>query len=150
MLIALKKMSYNNLRSVPVYRKALELCIMSRELASYVSNKDLLHLYQSNSLRDIMADAILTDAILIPQQIARAESSNSLAVRRKSARFINIMTRNILSYCNGLEKDGVKEKEYLNLLRKEIRSFRRSFKKWRKSIGPAGSSGSWGFNDYLY
>ena len=59
------------------------------------------------------------------------------------------MTRNILSYCNGLEKDGVKEKEYLNLLRKEIKSFRKSFKKWRKSMGKKGGYGTWGFNDYM-
>ena len=128
-------MPYNNFRSIPVYKKALDLCIISRELASFVSyNKDLLKLYQSNSLRDHIADSLLTDAILIPQQIAEAETSDSQAVRMKSARFINIMIRNILSYCNGLEKDGVKEKEYLNLLRKEIRSFRKTFRIWRKSL----------------
>ena len=142
-------MSQKNLRTVPVYRKALELCLMSREIASYVSyNKDLLKLYKSNSLRDHIADSLLTDAILIPQQIAQAEYSASLAVRVKSATFVSIMIRNILSYCNGLERDGVKEIEYLNLLRREIRSFRKSFKKWRKSIGSNGGDLSWGFNDY--
>lgn len=144
-------MPRKNLRTVPVYRKALDLCRMSREIASYVSsNKDLLHLYQSNSLRDSMADALLTDAILIPQQIARAENTECTAVRLKSASFVNVMTRNILSYLNGLEKDGVKEKEYLNLLRQELRSFRKSFKVWRKSIGGShGPAPRWGFNDYL-
>lgn len=144
-------MPRKNLRTVPVYRKALDLCRMSREIASYVSsNKDLLHLYQSNSLRDSMADALLTDAILIPQQIARAENTECTAVRLKSASFVNVMTRNILSYLNGLEKDGVKEKEYLNLLRQELRSFRKSFKVWRKSIGGShGPTPRWGFNDYL-
>ena len=128
-------MSNKNLRTVPVYRKALDLCKMSREIATYVSyNKDLLKLYQSNSHRDIIADSLVTDAILIPQQIAQAEYSESNAVRMKSATFINIMIRNILSYCNGLEKDGVKEKEYLNLLRTEIKGFRKSFKAWRRSL----------------
>ncbi|MGB5607909.1 MAG: hypothetical protein WBM79_01930, partial [Eudoraea sp.] len=66
-------MPYKNLRTLPVYRKAMELCSMSREIASFVSqNKDLLKLYQSNSLRDHIADSLLTDAILIPQQIAQA------------------------------------------------------------------------------
>ncbi|NKI26222.1 hypothetical protein HCG49_06580 [Arenibacter sp. 6A1] len=128
-------MPYKNLSSIPIYRKSLDLCLMSREIASYVSyNKDLLKLYQSNSLRDIIADSLLTDAILIPQQIAAAEQSESYAVRMKSATFIAIMIRNINSYCTGLEKDGVKEKEYLNLLRSEIKSFRRLFKVWRRSI----------------
>lgn len=140
-------MPNKNLRTVPVYRKALDLCRMSREIAAYVShNKDLLKLYQSNSHRDIIADSLITDAILIPQKIAQAEHSESLSVRMKSARFIHIMTRNILSYCNGLEKDGVKEKEYLNLLRTEIKVFRKSFKAWRRSLR-GGSDNAFGLND---
>ncbi len=139
-----------NLRNVPVYRKAMDLCYMTREIVSFVSyDKDLLHLYRSNSLRDHIADSLLTDAILIPQQIAQAEFSKSRAVRVKSAKFIGIMIRNILSYCNGLEKDGIKEKEYLQLLREEILSFRKSFKVWRKSIGTGNGDARWGFNDYF-
>jgi len=128
-------MSHKNLRKVPVYGKALELCNISRELAWYFSfNKDLLKLYQSQSLRDTILDAILTDSILIQKQIAQAEFSNSQAVRKESAYFINTIIRNINTYCTGLEKDGVKEKEYIHLLRSEISSFRASFKKWRTSL----------------
>jgi len=124
-----------NLRSLPVYGKSLELCKMSREIASYFSfNKDLLKLYKSQGLRDIIANAILTDTLLISQQIARAEHSNSQTERMKSASFINIIIRNINSYCTGLEKDGIKEVEYVNLLRAEVSSFRQDFKKWRSSI----------------
>lgn len=139
-------MSHINLRCVPVYRKSLELCSLSRAIASYVTfNKDLLKLYKSQSLRDIMAEALLTDAILIPQQIAKAEYSRSRSERMKSATFINVMIRNINSYCRGLEHDGVREKEYLKLLRKEVKSFRKSFKTWRKSIINGGDDTS-GFN----
>jgi len=128
-------MSYKNLSSIPIYRKSLDLLKMSREIVSYVSyNKDLLKLYQSNSHRDNIADSLLTDSILIPQQIAAAERSESYAVRMQSATFINIIIRNINSYCLGLEKDGVKEKEYLNLLRNEIKSFRGMYKVWKRSM----------------
>lgn len=93
-----------------------------------------MKLYQSQGLRDIIADAILTDAILIPQQIAQAEHSSSRTERLERISFIGIMIRNINSYCTGLEKDGIKETEYVNLLRKEVKSFRKSFKKWRLSL----------------
>jgi len=93
-----------------------------------------MKLYKSNSLRDIIADSLLTDAILIPQKIALAEKTSSHDERKYTASYINIMIRNITSYCNGLEHDGVKEKEYVNLLRCEIATFRQSFKKWRKSL----------------
>ncbi len=134
-MLSTKKMSRKNLSTVPVYGKAMQLCHLSREIASYISfNKDLLHLYKSKSFRDVLANAILTDAILIPQQIASAERSTSRSERIKRASFIGVMINNINSYCTGLEKDGIKEKEYLDLLRKETKLFRSSFRKWRKSL----------------
>ena len=133
-----------------VYRKALELCDLSKAIASYVThNKDLLKLYQSNSLRDIIADALLTDAVLIPQQIARAEKAGNPVVSFRTARFISVMIRNMQGYTNGLEHHGVKEKEYLNLLRKEIKSFKKVFKKWSNSFGSHGDEDNWGYQDYL-
>jgi len=128
-------MSSENLGAVPVYKKALELREISRHIVSYVSfNKDLLKLYQSNSLRDIIAGSLLTDTKLIPKKIEQTEYSKSYTERINNATFINIMIHNLNSYCTGLEKDGVKEKEYLHLLRQEIRSFRKTFKKWRSSL----------------
>ncbi|MFX0558096.1 hypothetical protein ACOCEA_14945 [Maribacter sp. CXY002] len=108
---------------------------MSREIVSYVTlNKDLLYLYKSKSHRDIMADSLLTDAILIPQKIAQVEQSQSNSERMQNVSFINIMIRNINSYCLGLEKDGLKEIEYLDLLRNEIKSFRKHYKQWKLSL----------------
>lgn len=128
-------MSNKKLQEIPIYRKAMDLCFMSREIASYVSlNKNLLTLCESNSLRDSIANSLLTDAILIPQKIVTAEFSKSSAERMNSISFINIMIRNINSYCLGLEKDGVKETEYLNLLRCEIRNFKKHYKRWKVSL----------------
>jgi hypothetical protein len=125
-------MAYRSLRHLPIYRKALEICTMSREIAAYVSfNKDLMRLCESKSLRDIMANSILTDAILIPQKIAQVEYSECSNERLETISYINIIIRNINSYCMGLEKHGVKEIEYINLLRKEIKSFRKSYKAWK-------------------
>ena len=133
-------MSRKNLGSIPVYRKALELCVMSRAIASYVTfNKDLLKLYTSNSLRDIIADALLTDTILIPQKIAQTEFSLSNDEKNSNISFINIMIKNINAYCTGLERDGVQEIEYVNLLRQEIKSFRKAFKKWIGSLPQNGN-----------
>jgi len=128
-------MSSKNLGAIPVYQKALRLRDISEAIASYVSfNKDVLKRYHSNSLRDNIADSLVNDTVLIPKQIAQAERSKSYSERINSATFINIMIKNINSYCLGLEKDGVKEMEYLNLLRSEIKSFRKSFTKWRRTI----------------
>lgn len=128
-------MSSENLGTVPVYKKALELCEISRHIVSYISfNKDLIKLHQSNSLRDIIAGSLLTDTVLIPKKIEQAEYSECYAERVKNASFINIMIQNLNSYCTGLEKDEANDKDYLQLLRQEIRSFRKTFKKWSGSL----------------
>ena len=89
-------MAYRSLKHLPIYRKALELCTMSREIASYVSfNKDLMRLCESKSLRDIMANSILTDAILIPQKIAQVEYSNCNNERLETISYINIIIRTL-------------------------------------------------------
>ena len=128
-------MAYKNLTSLTVYQKALDLTAMSREIASYFSyNKDLVKLYESRSLRDTIADSIVQDADLIPEHIAQAARSDSNSTRLKYVGLTQIMIRNILSYCNVLEHDGVQEREYINLFRKEIGSFRRSLNSLFNSI----------------
>lgn len=128
-------MASKNLGTVLAYRKAESLYEISRHLVSYVSfNKDLVQLYKSNSLRDIIANSLLTDSRLISKNMAAAITSNSYDERHRNTASINIMIRNINSYCIGLEKDGVKEKEYVNLVRTEIKSFRKSYKNWIRSL----------------
>ncbi len=123
------------MNSLGVYRKSLDLRDLSEAIALYFSyNKEVLSLRKVGSFRDDITQSLMTDAVQITKEVEQAALSNSYSVRMRSLTFINIMTRNILAYCNGLERDGVKEKEYLNLLRREIRTFRTSFKKWRKSF----------------
>ncbi|WP_222984748.1 TIGR03643 family protein [Flagellimonas meishanensis] len=128
-------MERGSLNSLGIYRESLALRDLSEAIATYFSyNKEVLSLRNVPSFRSDVTECMLADAMLITKEIEQVAMSNSYSVRMKSLTFINIMTRNILAYCNGLERDGVKEKEYLNLLRREIRVFRSSFKKWRKSI----------------
>lgn len=141
-------MPFKNPTSLTLYQKALALTTMSREIASYFSyNQDLLKLYKSRSLQDSIADHIVKDAHLIPEHIAQAANSKSNMDRLEYVNLTQIMIRNILSYCNGLEQMGVKEKEYLNLFRKEIGSFRRSLNSWIKNIRLQGPENTWGFID---
>ena len=128
-------MSSPQLDRLPVYRQALSLRTLSSELAAFVSyNKDLISLRNSLSHRDQLADCLLTDATLIPEQIEEAENSSSLAIRQQRVQFIGVITRNLNAYVKGLEMDGIREREYLELLRREVRIFRVAFKKWRKNV----------------
>lgn len=128
-------MKSSNYVSLPVYQRSLALKDLSTAVASYFSyDSDLFVLPKKSGLRNEIANALFIDASLISKNLVEAATASSKKRRNKNITYINIMTRNILAYCNGLEKDGVKEKEYVQLLRKEIRSFRADFKQWRKSL----------------
>ncbi len=121
--------------ALPVYQKSLALHDLSSAVASYFSKeKHILKLKKTASLREQIASSLFIDSNLIAKQIEQAVTTNSYEARLQSASFINTITRNLSSYCNGLDYDGVKEKEYVNLLRRELKSFRVSFKQWRKSL----------------
>jgi hypothetical protein len=109
---------------------------MSSAIASCVGGReDFLNLYKVNSLRGQVAGSLLSDAALIRKQIALAAGTSSLSIRQNSLKFITVMIRNLSSYCKGLEMDGMREQDYLDLMRKELVTFRKTFKHWRKSLG---------------
>ncbi len=128
-------MKPNNYIALPVYQKSLALKDLSTAIANYFSYEgEAFGRSKKLGLRSEIANALFTDATLISSNLVEAATASSRKTRNKNITFINIMTRNILAYCNGLEKDGVKEKEYVHLLRRELRAFRADFKQWRKSL----------------
>lgn len=127
-------MSGHNYNSLPVYQNSLVLKDLSSALAQYLSYDSKMLKPKTRGLRAVIAQSLETDASLIPVTIAQVYQTDSPNVKLRNATFINVITRNILSYCNGLENDGLKEREYLQLLRREIKVFRKSFKQWRKSV----------------
>jgi len=127
-------MDNHNLKSLPVYKDSLVLRDLSDALGNYFSSEHKTFSSKSMGLRAVIAESLITDASLLPVTIKDTYTSNSINDRLQNVSFINIITRNIISYCNGLEKDGVKEREYVHLVRKELKTFRKSFKQWRKSL----------------
>lgn len=120
--------------TLPVYKNSLALRDLSDALGHYFSAEQKTFSPKKLGLRAVIGEALMSDAQLLPITIEKVYNSKSPNYRLQNATFINIITRNIISYCNGLEKDGVKEKEYIQLLRKELKTFRTSFKQWRKSL----------------
>lgn len=127
-------MKNSGFNSLPVYKNSLVLRDLSDALGHYFFSEHNVFSQKSLGLRATIAKSLITDASLLPITIEETYNSSSLSNRLKNATFINIITRNIISYCNGLEKDGVREKEYIQLLRMELKTFRTSFKQWRKSL----------------
>lgn len=120
---------------LPIYQKAVELQQLTRGIAYCATgNGDLLRWNPRGSLREEMAGHLVGDMSLIRKQIALAAHTSSAEMRESSLQFIHVMIRNLISYCKGLEMDGMREADYLNLLRRELIGFRRSFRHWRENL----------------
>jgi len=128
-------MDDHSLSNLPVYQKSMHVYDMTLAISTYFSSDSVFKRPRKiASLRNEIAFSLVNDALLIPKVIRETLNSNNRENRLKNATFINTITKNILSYCNGLEKDGVKEREYVDLLRSEIKVFKKTFKTWRKSL----------------
>lgn len=133
-LITRVSMKSNDFDSLAVYKSSLVLRDLSDAIGHYFSPEHRVFSKRSLGLRAIIAESLINDASLLPLTIEATYKSSSLDYKLKNVNFVNIISRNIISYCNGLENDGIKEKEYLQLLRRELKTFRKSFKQWRKSL----------------
>jgi hypothetical protein len=80
------------------------------------------------SLREEISEALrLETSILLELMQALQERRISSPSRRWGT-----VTRNLLTYIRGLENDGVQEREYLELFRKEVLLFQKDWKRLKR------------------
>ncbi len=121
--------------SHPLYLHALALGDISQAIAQYVEYKyETLNGSGFVHLQAEIAEAIRNDSRLIQQNTAEIAGLESRGRLGANLRFLRTLGKNLLSYCNGLEYHGLKEREYIQLLRREVKLYRRALKHW--SISP--------------
>ena len=123
----------NNSYHLPIYRKALEIFKISRAVAAYFSeDKNIMELSYSARPRERFAGNLIADSLQLAPGIASAASASSSASRLQRIRQIRKAAKKLKKQCSNLEFSGVKEVEFVNLLRKEISQFDRMVADWFK------------------
>ena len=117
-----------------VYAKSLDIQAMGRAISLLFAGTREGRRRQPLGLRAQIAQALGTDVELIRENVELAAASPSILMRKQNVRFAGILVRNIISYCNGLEHEGVKEREYVQLLKREIEQFGRVLGRWRRNL----------------
>lgn len=118
----------------PVYRQSLAVADVGQAVAHYFSNDQPSRLKKYAALRAEIAHGIFTDALLIPKTIEGITLAKPKKHLKSQLTYTSVIIKNLYIYCNGLERDGAKEKEYINLLRHEVGNLKKAFKIWRKSL----------------
>ena len=121
----------NNTYHLPVYRKALEIFRISRAMAAYFTNdKHVIEMDLAANPLHFQAGHLVTESLQLAPGIASAACAPNPESRLQRIRNIKAAARNLKSLCRKLECGGVKEVEFLNLLRKEIHTFDSMVSDW--------------------
>lgn len=125
----------NNAYHMPVYRKALEIFKISRALATHFSdNRHVFEMDISSTPKHRFAGLLVTESLQLAPGIASAASTGSSEKRLKKLQRIRKVAKSLRSQCKKLEFSGVKEVEFLDLLRKEIGHFEQLMNQWLQNI----------------
>lgn len=121
----------NNAYHLPVYRKALEIFKISRAIASYFSgDKHVFEMNLSSNPQHRFAGILVSESLQLAPGIASVISTSNPEYRLQRIKKIHKVAKSLKSQCKKIELSGVKEIEFLNLLRKEIHIFDKMTSEW--------------------
>jgi hypothetical protein len=119
---------------LPIYTKALEIFSLSRKISNYISF-DLMPLLPDGSEDEdiyFSGDIVQQSESLIPE-IIKAETEDS-DKKYKHALTVKRLTNLLYKNCKRLEYCNSNGKDYLPILRKELKKFRKLQRTWMLTL----------------
>ncbi|AFL79903.1 hypothetical protein Aeqsu_0390 [Aequorivita sublithincola DSM 14238] len=118
-----------------IYKKSLEIFSLSRNITSYLSH-DLSNL-QNNGKEDpniYFSGDIVQQSVSLGPQILKAESQLFSEEKHKYAASVMRLSNLLYKNCERLERVNSNGKDFLPLLRKELKKFRKLQHTWRLTL----------------
>ncbi|MRT17091.1 hypothetical protein F3C99_08995 [Vitellibacter sp. q18] len=118
-----------------LYKKAQEIFTLARHISYYLSH-DLAHL-QRNGKEDqhiYFTGDIVQQSISLAPQILKAENQTFSEERHKYAASVFTLSHLLYKNCERLEKVNSNGKDFLPLLRKELKKFKKLQHSWRLTL----------------
>ncbi|UNY97371.1 hypothetical protein MQE36_09715 [Zhouia spongiae] len=118
-----------------IYKKALNIFGLSRAIANYIGNdKSILHLHHSSKKTDNYSASLVMESMSLSQKIVRSYTSEGHQNKRKHLRSLEKAVHKLNAYCEYLEYNYTQSKDYIGILRKELRLFSKEKFKWEKEL----------------
>ena len=125
----------SHLFDLPIYKKAMEIIILSRSISTYL-NQDLSYLRPDGSEdTDIYfsGDIVQQSSSLAPE-IVNAELQRYTDKKHSHVASLERLTNRLYNNCKRLERCNSDGKEYLPILRSELRKFKRLQHTWTLTL----------------
>lgn len=131
-------MNYNlpsHLSDLPIYKKAMDIIILSRSISTYL-NQDLSYL-KADGTEDnhiyFSGDIIQQSNNLAPE-IINAERERFSDKKEKHLESLDRLTTKLYRNCRRLEGSNSNGRDYLPILRGELRKFRKLQRSWMMTL----------------
>ncbi|MCZ4317978.1 hypothetical protein O4H26_03150 [Aequorivita viscosa] len=118
-----------------IYAKALDIFTLARNISSYISH-DLapLHKTGTEDPNIYFTGDIVQQSVSLGPQILKAESQPFSEEKHKYAASVLRLSNLLYKNCERLERVNSNGKDFLPLLRKELRKFRKLQHTWRLTL----------------
>jgi hypothetical protein len=119
----------------PIYKKALDIFTLSRHISTYLVH-DLAPLHQ-NGEEDphiYFTGDIVQQSVSLAPEILKAESQTFSEEKHKYAASVNRLANSLYKNCERLEHVNSNGKEFLPILRGELKKFRRLQRTWMLTL----------------
>lgn len=124
-----------NLGNLVFYQKSLAVFDLARRVASYITDdKDVISMYRSGNKTDNYADNLVMNAYRLVPKIAEVEIQENPTEKIKYAKSLRYFIDRIYNDCITLENTIKQGKDFVRLLRKELKHLRKIHKKYVNSI----------------
>lgn len=136
--IARIKMLYpipSHLPDLPIYKKAMDIIILSRSISTYLK-QDLAYLKPDGSEdSDIyFSGDIVQQSTSLAPEIVNAEMERHSDRKHKHFASLERLTNRLYKNCKRLEKSNSNGRDYLPILRRELRKFRKLQHTWMMTL----------------
>jgi len=121
----------SHLSESPIYKKALDIFILSRRISSYM-NKDLAPLKEDGTEDKAIyfsGDIIQQSESLAPE-IVKAELERYSEKKHRHIRSVKRLTNRLYKNCKRLEQSNSDGVDFLPILRKELNKFKKLQHTW--------------------
>jgi len=124
-----------HLDHLPIYRKALEIFNLSRSISHYLV--DDLAVQEKNGMEDpniYFSGDIIQQSVSLAPEILKAESMPFSEDKRRYAASVTRLANSLYRNCERLENTNSNGRDFLPLLRAELKKFRKLQRNWMLTL----------------
>lgn len=124
-----------NINQSVIYRKSLDIFKLSRRVAAYITDdKDVISMYRSGNISDNYADNLVMNAFRLVPKIVEVETQDNPTMKLKYAKSLRYFIDRLYRSCLQLESTRIQGKDFVIMLRRELRILRKIHRRYVKSL----------------